>query len=83
MLNLDTYPYVSDYYHSQILLSTYLGCVRPVGVHSNWRVVNDDVKALPLIFKRPAKRHKKLRISSIGEVNSSSTRCSSSIFLYQ
>ena len=77
MFNLDTYSYVSDYYHSQTLLSIYLGCVRPVGVHSNWRVVDDDVRALSPIFKCPAGRPKKLRISSIGEVNSSSTRCSS------
>ena len=50
MLNLDTYFYVFDYYHSQTSLSTYLGCVRPVGVHSNWRVVNDNIGALPPIL---------------------------------
>ena len=65
------------YTHSQTLLSTYLGCVWPVEVHSNWRVVNDDVRALRPIFKGPSKRPKKLRIPSTGKVNSSSTKCSS------
>ena len=77
MLNLNSYSYVSDYYHSPTLLSTYLGRVLPIGVHSNWRLVNDDIGALPPIFKRLVGRPKNLRVPSISEVNSSSTRCSS------
>ncbi|XP_038904248.1 uncharacterized protein LOC120090597 [Benincasa hispida] len=76
LLNMDIYSYVSNYYYSSTLSWTYLGCVRPIGVHSNWRVLDDDIRALPPIFKRSAGGPKKQRIPSKSEAKSSSLRCS-------
>ena len=74
-LNVDSYSYVSMYYHSITLSSTYTGCVRPVGVHLDWRVVDDKTKVLPPIIKHQTGRPKKQRILSIGE-STNSSRCS-------
>ena len=71
----DTYSYIYEYYHSRTLFSTYKRCAQPVGVHSNWRVVDDEIIALPPIMKRQAGRPKKQRILSIGELKNSS-KCS-------
>ncbi|XP_038896605.1 uncharacterized protein LOC120084863 [Benincasa hispida] len=76
LLNMDIYSYISNYYYSSALSWTYMGCVRPVGVHSNWRVLDDGIRALPPIFKHSARRPKKQRIPSVGEAKSSSLRCS-------
>src|ERR1051325_6506521 len=67
MLNMDCYSFVSEYYLSKTLASTYNGSVHPVGVHSDWRAKSGNTIPLPPIVKRPAGRPKKQRILSIGE----------------
>ncbi|XP_038889210.1 uncharacterized protein LOC120079095 [Benincasa hispida] len=39
-LNLDIYAFVSDYYFSSTLLSTYKGSVYPIENHSDWRSID-------------------------------------------
>ena len=34
-LHVNTYSYMSVYYYSATLSSTYKGCVQPVGIHSD------------------------------------------------
>src|ERR1051325_11479142 len=67
MLSMDVYSFVSEYYFSKTLASTYNGCVHPVGVHSEWRANDGNNILLPPIVKRPAGRPRKQRILSIGE----------------
>ena len=75
MLNLDIYSYIVEFYHRETLSATYSGCIRPVGVHLDWRVEDDVIKTLPPNVKRQAGRFRKQRISSVSEFKSSS-RCS-------
>lgn len=51
-LNLDIYAFVSDYYFSSTLLSTYKGSVYPIGNHSDWSSIDVDVNVLPPLVKQ-------------------------------
>ncbi|XP_050936236.1 uncharacterized protein LOC127144368 [Cucumis melo] len=73
--NMNTYSFVSKYFLSSTLISTYTGSVRPVGNHANWKSIGIENNILPPTFKRRAGRPRKQRILSIGEKKSHS-RCS-------
>ena len=73
--NMNTYSFVSKYFLSSTLISTYTGSVRPVGNHANWKSIGIENNILPPTFKRRAGRPRKKRILSIGEKKSHS-RCS-------
>lgn len=75
MLNLETYYYVVKFYYKETFLATYIGCVRPVEVHLDWRVENGVMKTLSPIVKRQAWRRRKQRISSVDKFKRSSRCC--------
>ena len=72
---MNTYSFVSNYFLSSTLVLAYIGSVRLVGNHSNWKSIGVDMNILPLVFKRRAGRPRKQRILSINEKKSQS-KCS-------
>lgn len=75
ILNVDAYSYVSYYYFLSMLPSTYKNYVQLIIVYLNWRVEDDYIIALPSLFKCSTRRSRKQRISSIGEVKRSLSKC--------
>ncbi|KAL0560698.1 hypothetical protein IC582_001109 [Cucumis melo] len=72
--NMNTYSFVSKYFLSSTLISTYTGSVHLVENHANWKSIGIENNILPPTFKRRAGRPRKQRILSIGEKKSHS-RC--------